>query len=238
MAEQKRTRVSSKLMALATGAAVVFVTGAAVFPAALASAKPLSQKSKTKLQNLETAVGKESKATFKITYAFKNNASKGSYVVEQRPPAQLLRTSPPSPDEMIYNGKKTYDCSLSGNPITCIVYPSASASPVRALMASFLDVSSYVSIMKGWQAVIGAKSAGFKVSFSTATFAGQPSECVKWSFGIQKARYCVTDKGILAYVGGSSGHGTSNAFWLTHYSSHASSSDFSLPKGAKIAKLP
>ncbi|MDA8356928.1 MAG: hypothetical protein M0Z95_11730, partial [Actinomycetota bacterium] len=48
------------------------------------------------------AVGKESKATFKLTYAYRNSENKGSYSVEQQPPDQLFRTSPPSAAELIY----------------------------------------------------------------------------------------------------------------------------------------
>ena len=238
MTARMPTRTSRRLTALITGVAAASMTLAAVTPAALASSKPPSGSAQSKLQKLEAAVNKESKATFKITYAYRNNKSKGSYSVEQQPPNQLVRTSPPSPDELIYNGKQAYDCGLGGKPITCIVYPSQSATSVRALMGTLLDVGTYVSTMKGWEVMIGTRTPGFNVSFSTATFARQPSDCVRWSFGSQDAKYCVTDKGILAYVGGSNGHGSSNAFWLTSYSSHVSSSDFSLPKGAKVTKLP
>jgi len=43
----------------------------------------------------------------------------------------------------------------------------------------------------------------------------------------------VTDKGILAFVGGGS-KGSSSNFELSSYSPNVSSSDFNLPKGAKI----
>lgn len=237
MTARMPTRMSGRLTALITGVAAASMTLAAVTPAALASSKPPSGSAQSKLQELEAAIGKERKATFKITYAYRNKEGKGSYSVEQQPPDQLLRTSPPSPDELIYNGKQTYGCALYGKPITCVVYPSETASPVGALMGVLLDVGTYVSTMKGWEAMIGTRTPGFKVSFSTATFARQPSDCVSWNFGSQSAKYCVTDKGLLAYVGGSSG-GSSNAFWLTSYSSHVRSSDFSLPKGAKVTKLP
>lgn len=225
------------LTALITGVSAASTVLAAVAPAVFASSKPPSGSAQTKLQRVEAAVDKEPRATFKITYAYRNNQAKGSYSLEQQPPDQLLQTSPPSPAELINNGKQIYDCALYGKPVTCIVYPSESASRARGLMGALFDVGTYVSTMKGWGAMIGTRIAGFRVSFSTATFAGQPSDCVSWDFGNQNAKYCVTDNGILAYVGGSGG-GSSNAFWLTSYSSHVSRSDFSLPKGAKITKLP
>ncbi len=225
------------LTAAITGVVATSMALSSVIPAAVASSKPSPASAQSKLRQLETAVAKEPRATFKITYAFRNGQGKGSYTVEQKPPEQLLRTSPPSPGEMIYNGRKTYYCSLYGSPKTCIIYPSVNASPVGSLMGVFFDIGTYVSTMKSWADMIGVNTAGFRVSFSNATFAGQRSDCVTWDFGRDNAKYCVTDNGILAYVGGSNG-GSPSAFWLVSYSLNVSGSDFDLPAGAKITKLP
>jgi hypothetical protein len=71
------------------------------------------------------------------------------------------------------------------------------------------------------------------ISFAVGTFAGQASQCVTWSYQGPNAKYCATDKGILAYVGGGS-KGPSSNFELSSYSSNVNSSDLNLPKGAKM----
>jgi hypothetical protein len=87
--------------------------------------------------------------------------------------------------------------------------------------------------MQTWQSILAYDIAGAHISFTGATFAGQASQCVTWSYQGSSAKYCVTDKGILAFVGGGS-KGSSSSFELSSYSSNVSSSDFNLPKGAKI----
>ena len=104
-------------------------------------------------------------------------------------------------------------------------------------MMEIYSATPYITIMQGWGELIAARVFGYRISFTRASFARQASECVTWSYHGSTTKYCVTDKGILAYVGGS-GSGSSSSFELTAYSSRVNRSDFNLPKGVKITRLP
>jgi hypothetical protein len=137
-----------------------------------------------------------------------------------------------SSGEAIFNGKKTYYCSTSGKSATCVSYGTISSSPLEGLVDVY-SAGTYITVMQSWQTILAYNIAGVHISFTGGTFAGQASQCVSWSYQGSNAKYCVTDKGILAYVGGGS-KGSNSNFELTRYSSSVNSSDFSLPKGAKI----
>lgn len=187
-----------------------------------------------RLQKIEAAANKESKATFKLTYVSKDSGSNSQITIEQKPPEQLWKTSD---GEMIFNGKKAYYCSTSGGT-TCMVYGSMSASPLAGMIGLY-SASMYVQEMQGWQGLISEHIFGFRISFSRARFAGQASECVTWSYQGTNTKYCVTNSGVLAYVGSSGkSSGGNSSFVLTSFSSHVRGSDFWLPRGAKITKLP
>jgi hypothetical protein len=193
-----------------------------------------SSSADSRLKKIEAAASKESKATFKLTYTSKGSGSTSQMTIEQKPPQQLWKTSD---GEMIFNGKKAYYCSTSGG-VTCVVYGSMSASPFAGMMGLY-GASTYVQEMQGWQGLISEHIFGFHISFSRARFAGQASECVTWSYQGANTKYCVTNSGVLAYVGswGKSSGGNSS-FALTSFSSHVRGSDFSLPRGAKITTMP
>ncbi|HTW06725.1 MAG TPA: hypothetical protein VME46_04395 [Acidimicrobiales bacterium] len=186
------------------------------------------------LKQLEAAAQAESKATFKITYISNSNGTNSTTTIEQKPPEQLLASGT---GEVIFDGTKTYYCDDSSKPPKCTVYPSISESPMAIVIALYSS-STYITIMQGWAALIAAHLPGIKISFSRATFAHLPSECVTWSAEGNTAKYCVANVGILAYVGGTDHGKTSSTFTLSAYSSHVSSSDFKLPKGAKVSTVP
>ncbi len=184
----------------------------------------------SKLKGIEAAAAAESKATFSITYTSTGSGSPTQFTIEQKLPDQLFKSSS---SEVTYNGKKTYFCSASGKTTTCVVYGAIDSSPLEALVDVY-SASTYITIMQSWQTVLAYGIAGVHISFTGGTFAGQASQCVTWSYQGSNAKYCVTDKGILAYVGGGSKSSSSN-FELTKYSSSVNSSDFNIPKNAKIA---
>ncbi|HMK98416.1 MAG TPA: hypothetical protein VK425_12765 [Acidimicrobiales bacterium] len=195
---------------------------------------PASSNPGTQLQQIAASAKGESKATFKLTYTSKSSGSSASQVtLEQKPPDQLFRSGT---GEVLYNGKKTYYCSTEGPAPTCLVYGAPGQSPLASMMEIY-SAAPYVTIMQGWGELIAARVLGYRISFSRASFAGQHSECVTWSYHGSMTEYCVTDKGILAYVGGS-GSGSSSSFELTAYSGHVNRSDFNLPQGAKIMSYP
>jgi hypothetical protein len=184
----------------------------------------------SKLKQIEAAAAAESKATFSVTYTSTGSGSPTQFTIEQKLPDQLFKSNS---GEAIYNGKKTYYCSTSGKSTTCVAYGAIGSSPLEALVEVY-SAGTYITIMQTWQTVLAYNIAGVHISFTGGTFAGQASQCVTWSYQGSNAKYCVTDKGILAYVGGGS-KGSNSNFELTRYSSNVNSSDFNLPKNAKIA---
>jgi hypothetical protein len=183
----------------------------------------------SKLKGIEAAAAAESKATFSVTYTSTGSGSQTKFTIEQKLPDQLFKSSS---GEAIYNGKKTYYCSTDGKGATCVVYGAIGSSPLEGLVEVY-SAGTYITIMQTWQSILAYDIAGAHISFTGATFAGQASQCVTWSYQGSSAKYCVTDKGILAFVGGGS-KGSSSSFELSSYSSNVSSSDFNLPKGAKM----
>jgi hypothetical protein len=184
----------------------------------------------SKLKQIEAAAASESKATFAISYTSTGSGSSSTFTIEQKLPDQLFKTSS---SEGIYNGHKTYYCSLGSGTDTCVAYGSIDESPLEGLVEVY-SAGTYVTIMQSWESILAYSISGVHVSFTSATFAGQASQCVTWSYQGSNAKYCVTDKGILAYAGGGKKGSSSTSFELTSYSSKVNSSDFNLPKGAKI----
>jgi hypothetical protein len=186
-----------------------------------------------RLNQIAAAAKAASKETFRLTYTSSGSGSSSKVTLEQKPPKQLFLSGT---GEVLFDGKKTYYCSTDSSAPTCIIYSSAGASPLAGMMEVY-SATPYLTVMQGWQEIIAARLAGFRISFSNAKFAGQPSTCVTWSYHGSSAKYCVTNKGILAYVGGS-GSGSSSSFELTAFSTHVRDSDFKLPRGAKITSIP
>jgi hypothetical protein len=183
----------------------------------------------SKLKQIEAAAASESKATFAISYTSTGSGSSSTFTIEQKLPDQLFKTSS---SEGLYNGHKTYYCSL-GSTTTCVAYGSIDESPLEGLVEVY-SAGTYVTVMQSWESILAYNISGVHVSFTSATFAGQASQCVTWSYQGSNAKYCVTDKGILAYAGGGKKGSSSTNFELTSYSSKVNSSDFNLPKGAKV----
>jgi hypothetical protein len=201
-----------------------------VAPRSTTPKPPTKKQIQYELNKLASEAGKEAKATFKITYVWKNSASSGSVTLEQKPPDEAFSTGT---GKFIYNGKKTYYCTVSSSYSECITYASLSTNPLAGTMHVY-DSSLYIDAMKGWETVVASGIAGYKVSFSSANFAGQPSECVNWSYKGISDKYCVTNNDLLAYTGGSTAAGQTFSFTLKSFTSSVSSSDFQPPKGAHV----
>jgi hypothetical protein len=203
------------------------VAGAGKIVRAADAASPVS-----KLKGIEASAAAESKATFSVTYTSTGSGSPTKFTIEQKLPDQLFKSSS---GEAIYNGKKTYYCSTDGKGARCVVYGAIGSSPLEGLVEVY-SATTYITIMQTWQSILAYNIAGVHISFTGASFAGQASQCVTWSYQGSSAKYCVTDKGILAFVGGGS-KGSSSNFELSSYSSSVNSSDFTLPKGAKMGSV-
>ncbi len=195
---------------------------------------PNTKQIETELNKLATSAGGESKATFSVTYDFKNAGSTGEVTLKQMGGDELFSTGT---GEILYNGKQTYYCSLSTALTTCIKYGSATTSPLGATMGIY-ESGVYVDAMKSWAGLVESRVAGYHVSFTNKTIAGQPSTCVTWSYKGNNETYCVTDHGVLASVGGSTANGSTFSFTLAKFSSTVASSAFTLPKDAKVISEP
>jgi hypothetical protein len=79
-----------------------------------------------------------------------------------------------------------------------------------------------------------ARALGIHVTTSTQKFAGQNSTCISATVRGQSGKYCVTNQGLLAYVGGTGG----STFKMTKYSSNPSPSLFKLPANATSVTIP
>lgn len=237
----RRSRSISWALALVAclcslGLAVAIPAGAASKSALPRSTKPkppTRKQTQTELQRLATAAGTETKATFDLTYAYKNGTTSGSVTLEQKPPDEAFITGAA---EILYNGKKTYYCSHVASQTTCFSYGSTTASPLGATMRIYQG-STYITAMKAWESELGAGITGYRASFSSAKFAGQSAQCVTWNYKSESAKYCVTNGGILAFVGSTS-NGRSFSFYLTKISTSVTSSSFSPPPGAKLYSVP
>jgi len=175
----------------------------------------------------------ESKLIFKASYLSEGSGSPSTVTIEQEPPDQLFSSSN---GELLVSGGKTYYCSSSNGKETCIIYGSAADSPMALVMGVFAG-STYATIMQGWQTIVGAGLTGFHFSVTSQSFAGQASKCGNWSYQGSGEKYCITDSGVLAYVGTTSGSTLSTTFELTSFSTNVSSSDFNVPAGAIITSL-
>ena len=99
--------------------------------------------------------------------------------------------------------------SLRPEKALCVVYGAIGGALSRA-SSRCISASTYITIMQTWQSILAYDIAGVHISFTGASFAGQASQCVTWSYQGSSAKYCVTDKGILAFVGGGSKGSNSN----------------------------
>ncbi len=179
------------------------------------------------LKALSTKVTGSKGESFKAVYSVTIGKDE-SFTYEQAPPKSLLQTSSGS---VIETGTQLLFCSSSSGANTCIG-ESATANPFSAIENLFSPTSA-ATFIKDAESQIAAKEAGYSLSFSTATYAGQPSRCVTYSGQGKTGEDCVTTSGILDYVSTPSGHVV-----MTSFSKTVPSSAFTPPAGATIETLP
>lgn len=197
-------------------------------PSSPQGSSPATPGSAADLGKLAASVQAESAKTFRLEYSSTGGPSgQQDVVLEQLPPKQLFRV--PS-GEVIFDGSRTYFCNTASSAPSCME-TSTMGNPFSGMMAAYSGAR-YAEAMRGWQAQVASGVAGYHLSFSNASFAGQASRCVQWSYQASTAKYCVTDSGVLAYVG--SGSAGTPTLELIRYSRHVSPADFDLPKGALI----
>jgi hypothetical protein len=179
----------------------------------------------TKLAQVVKSLQNPQKVSFTATYTARDKGQTQVLTVEQDPPKSFFKAKN---GEVIDTGQVTDFCSTTG-AVSCT--SSTTSDPV----SSWLDLvspSSTVFSLLGAQAALVTQAAS--ASFSSATFAGQPSSCVTISGSREAGKYCVTSTGLLAYLRASA----SEVLTLTSYSSRVDPSDFTLPSGAVVPTPP
>jgi hypothetical protein len=170
--------------------------------------------------------------SYKLQYTEASSASGGSHTLlfEQMPPKYLFSLSGSSSVLVVNTGHGLYTCSSQGAQKVCVLVPSAAEF---APLLGVLTGATVVTAFNGLRSGLASKLAGVSAKFSSATFAGQSSQCVSGVKAGNSFKYCVTDSGVLAYAGGSSSQ-SFGSVTLTAYSTSVSASDFALPAGATV----
>jgi hypothetical protein len=183
--------------------------------------------SSSRLSNLSNTLRNAQGATFKATYSTNYGGNSQTMTFAQQPPKSYFAIAG---SQIIDTGTTTYYCSSSG-AVSC--FTASAQNPLAGLLNVFSPKAAISSLEAARSAVAG-RVAGYDVSFTSQTFAGQPSSCVAVKASTGSAKYCITNSGVLAYES----TGASQVFQLTSYSSSVSPSDFSLPAGATVVTLP
>jgi hypothetical protein len=241
-----RTRLFSGV-----GVAVVLSLALVVLPTLPASAKGLSN---SQIQQLENKLNQGKKVTFSATYV----SSDGSSVTISQQSGKSNFTSSDG-SSVIDTGKKTYFCSKnnSGNSGTsgssgnsgnsgntgstttttaagglqCIT--ETGANPLASLVSIF-SPTYLLGVLNEAKASAEARALGIKITTSTQKFAGQTATCISATVRGKSGKYCVTNQGLLAYIGGTGG----STFKMTKYSGSPSPSLFKLPANATTVTIP
>jgi hypothetical protein len=240
-----RTRVFS-----AVGVAAVVGLTLVVLPTVPASAKGLSN---SQIQQLENKLNQGKKATYSATYV----SSDGSTVTISQQGGKSNFSSADG-SSVINTGKKTYFCSKnsgnsgssgntgssgnSGNSgstttttkaggLQCLT--ESGANPVAGLVNAF-SPALLLNVLNQDKVSAEARALGIHVTESTQKIAGQNTTCLSATVRGQSGKYCVTNQGLLAYIGGTGGA----TFKMTKYSGSPSPSLFKLPANATTVTTP
>jgi hypothetical protein len=225
-----RTRSLTRRLAAATAcvAVVGLVLGACSSSSSSSSSAAGSASGvNAQLSAIAAKVQSGKGATFKATYK-STGSSSGTFVFAQKPPKTYFSSGE---SQLIDTGTTTYICTGSSGTPTCIA--SGASNPLAGVLGLF-NGATITTFLQTARAQAAAHAAGYDLSYSDATYAGQPSKCVTATGPSGTSKYCVTDSGIIAYVSTPGG----NVFELTDYTTSLSDSDFQLPAGATTQTLP
>ena len=185
-------------------------------------------KSGSQFNQIQAAINNAKSLTFKAVYTSQSSGgSSSTTTIEQKSPKTLFSSGDST---VIFNGTTTIECSTGSG---CTTLPGSS-NPFAS--AAELYSGAYIlTLMQAYQNSAVLSAEGVSVNYSTATYAGQQSTCTTISGRAvgaagAGAKWCVTNDGILAYSGGTSGSGSSSgAFELTSYTTNVPDSDFQAP---------
>ncbi len=181
----------------------------------------------SRLSGVENSLRNGQGAVFKATYSANYNGTQTTMTIAQDPPKSSFAINQAL---IVDTGSATYYCP-SGSTPTCV--NSSQGNPVASLTAAFSPKQA-LSQIDSARAALSSRIAGYDVSVSSATFAGQPSTCVRTTVNSATWKYCVTDKGMLAYASS----GPQQVFQMTSYTNTVSPADVSLPSGATVVTIP
>jgi hypothetical protein len=187
---------------------------------------PGTSSSLKQIEALSSSVQGSEKSTFKAVYSITSAGKTQSVTIEQAPPKSAFSTTDAT---VIDTGTQTYYCSDSGQNV-CI---SAGTSNPLASLTQIFSPQTTLTELRAVQAQAADHAAGYNVSFSSGSYAGQSTTCASITGAGQNAKYCVTKQGVLAYVSANGG-----TFSLTSFSSSPAASDFALPAGATVQTIP
>jgi hypothetical protein len=178
-----------------------------------------------KLKELGTNLKAEKGATFEASYAVKAAGRTQSVTFAQAPPKFLFKTQG---GEVIYTGSETLFCASSSS---CV--GTGTTDPLASLLNLFSPTTARTFFDQA-EVEIGARKAGYSVSFSSGTYGGLASECAKVSGHGHSGRYCVAKNGLFTYGASSTG----NSITLTSYTANVPHTAFTPPNGASISTIP
>jgi hypothetical protein len=212
-----------------TGTTTTTTTSAA--NSATTNASGAAANALSKLQGLSSTIQAAEKKPFKAVYTITSaNAATQTVTVEQSPPKSAFGTKS---GDVIDTGTASYYCTTTSTPPTCL--SAGTTNPLASLVAVFSPETVLAGLREA-ETEADAHAAGYNVSFSSGTYAGQGATCANLS-GLtgtdSTVKYCVTNGGVLAYVSATGG-----TFSLTSYSSSPPASDFALPAGATVETIP
>lgn len=176
-----------------------------------------------------TALAQSGKnATFAATYTYTADGKTQSITFAQSPPKSLLKVSTTAlvlsdgTTSTYCGGTHCYSVSSAADPLSSIAY--------------LFDGTTFTDSVQAYSDAAAAQLAteGITLSYSSSTYAGQPSKCVTVTEKSGKSFiWCVATNGILDYW--SSG---SAKFTLTAFTASPPSSDFTLPAGDSVSSAP
>jgi hypothetical protein len=170
--------------------------------------------------------------TFNLTYTETSSSGSHTLTFEQSPPKYLFEIAG---SLLIDTGTTTYACTNTSGKNYC--YSLGAGATYIAALLKLITGETVASSLQTLKSQLSAKLAGVNASFSSATFAGQPAQCISGTQNGNSFKYCVTSSGVMAYAGGSSLK-TYGSISLVSYSTSVSSSSFSLPSGATVITVP
>ncbi len=186
------------------------------------------------LDSLVSGISRSSNATFSATYLITEATTGKTETVTfaQSPPKSAVTTTEGS---FYIDGTSITECQGTGSSATCTTLPASMSATVSGLTNLF-NPGVIADTLKGVEAEAAAKSAGYVISTSSATFGGQSSSCVsaRGTSEPTPVTYCGSrSNGILTYV-----NANGNTVVLQAYTANPPASTFAPPAGATVQTLP